>query len=338
MKRIVKLIAEDKRYKDTPYPYRCIFDDNINTYLTGQHIDPRDPDTFDNLTVDEMTGKEKLSAEKKMKFPFIINPLIKLNLVNGQRYDLSKDERGNDINPKDVAHINLLRKYAWFIASSYEKFRPNSDYFYIHDEVFEAQERTQKADQVYEAQKFIREDLKGDGLFDIALVLSYKINDFRFDPDNYDKILLKDKILGVCEKNPAKILECKKESFKDDIYVLKLAYHDIIKRRGTDFYDESKFIGGDLLDVQKFIKLEENTLTVSKWNRLLAQKEGRLPKAVDATLSGSENKKETLYKELEGMSLDELKKYAGSKRYPKVDWGHLEDEDAVISYLLSKVY
>lgn len=334
MKRIVKLIAtNDPRYKETPYPYRCILDENINTYLTGQHIDPNDPETYDNLTLEEMTGQERLSPEKKKRFPFVIDPLKRINFRNLETFDLSTDAKGKFINPKDAAMINLLRKYCWFVADSKAQVQNRKHYFYIHDEIFEAEARVVNSDKVYEAQKFVREELASDGLFDVALVLSYKLKEFTFNPKDYNPIVLKDKILQVCETKPETILECKADAFKNDIFILKLAYHEVITRRGTDFYDGSTFIGKDLLDVQKFIKLEENVMTVSKWGRMLAQKEGRISKDGGAEPS---NKKEELYSELEGKNLEELRKFAGSKRYAKVEWGHIENPDDLIQYLISK--
>lgn len=333
MKRIVKLIAVDNRYKDTPYPFRCILDDSIGTYLTGQHVDPGDPDTFDNLTVEEMTGQQILSPEKKRRFPFVINPLNRINFNNRQVFDLSKDKQGNYINPKDASMVNLIRKYTWFVAVSKNDIQPKKHFFYIHDEVFEAEQKVTKADKVYEALKFVREGLTDDGLFDVALVLSYKLKEFVFNHNEYNKVVLKDKILEVCEKKPEKILECKSEGHLDEVFILKLTIHDIIKRKGTDLYDGGKFLGKDLYDLRKFMKQEENIGIVSKWSRLLADKEGRIPK------DGKEQseKRHSLYAELEGKSVDELKRFAGSKRYAKVEWGEIDNADELIQYLLSKV-
>lgn len=334
MKRTVKLIAtDDKRYKDTPYPFMCVMDDSIGTYLTGQHIDPNDQDTYDNLTLEEMTGQERLSAEKKKRFPFVIDPLKRINFNNRQVFDLSKDGKGSFMNPKDAALVNLLRNYTWFVAGSRDEIQAKKHYFYLHDEIYEAEQKVSKADKIYEAQKFVREDLASDGMFDVALVLSYKLKDFIFDPKDFNPIVLKEKILETCEKKPDKILECKTDGHLDEVFILKLSLHDIIKRRGTDFYDGSKFLGKDLYDLRRFMKQEENMSIVSKWNRLLAEKEGRLP----GSKAEPGDKKQALYAELEGKSVEELKKFAGSKRYPKAEWGEMENADDLTQYLLSKV-
>lgn len=333
MKRKVKLIAVDNRYKDTPYPFLCVEDESIGTYLTGQHIDPNDPDTYDNLTVEEMTGKQMLSPEKKKRFPFVINPLNRINFMNLQTFDLTKDKKGEFVNPKDAALVNLLKNYTWFVAPEKDKAKPKKHFFYIHDEIEEAQSRVSKADKVYQATRFIREELAPEGLFDTALVLNYKVKSFKFDPNNYSDVVLKDRVLSLCETNPEAVLECKSSAHIDEVFILKLVLHNFIKLRGTDFYDGSKFIGKDLNDLKRFIKQEENTMTVSKWNRLLAQKEGR---TFDTTKEPSDKQKE-LFEELEGKSLDELKAFAGSKRYAKAEWGNFDNPDDLIKYLISKV-
>lgn len=333
MTRKVKLIAIDNRYKENPYPFLCVEDESIGTYLTGQHIDPNDADTYGNLTVDEMTGKQMLSSEKKKRFPFVINPLNRINFKNLQTFDLTKGKNGEFLNPKDAALVNLLRNYTWFVAPSKEKAKPKKHFFYIHDEIEEAETRVSKADKVYAATRFVREELTKDGLFDTALVLNYKVKSFKFDPNNYTDLVLKDRVLALCETNPESVLQCKSPDHLDEVFILKLVLHNLIKLRGTDFYDGSRFIGKDLNDLKRFLKQEENAMTVSKWNRLLAEKEGR---TLAASKEPSDKQKE-LYEELEGKSLEELKTFAGSKRYAKAEWGELDNPDDLIKYLLSKV-
>lgn len=334
MKRTVKLIAVDKRYKERPYPLRCIFDDNINTYLTGQHIDPRNPDTHDNLTTDEMTGKVRLSVEKLEKFPFVINPEKAINFSNQQPLDLTTDDKGKNVNPRDAALYNLLRHKTavWFVAESEEKVIPRTHYFYLHDKIKEAEMRVTTSELAYKAEKYVREELTKEGVFDLALVLQYKISKFHFDPNEYSEVILKDMVLQQCKENPTIVLDGKKPQFKDDIFVLKLALHGILTRRGTDFYDGGEFLGASLEDIKAEIRKEARTAQVSKWNRTLALKEGRL------SAGNSDNdKKSEVIEEIKDMDADELKKYAGSKRYNKQDWGHLESREDLMKFLISKV-
>ena len=332
MKRIVELIAEDNRYKDTPYPFRCIYDDSINTYLTGQHIDPRIPETENNLTTDEMTGKATIPAEKRKRFPFVINPDGRINLQNRDKYDLTKDENGKVINAKDAAMYNLVLNHTWFISKDRASYMPRKHYFYLKDPIAEAEVRVKKSEQSYEAEKYVREALTDEGLFDTALLLSYKVSGFHFDTKEKNVILVKDSILNLCKENPEAILETKEKGSQEDLFILKLALHGIVTRRGTDFYDGSRYLGGDLKAVKKEMKLEENTALVSKWSRLLSEIEGRVPGKTE-----SSNKKEELYSQIQDMNLDELKKFAGSKRYPKAEWGEIETVEKLISYLLNKV-
>lgn len=334
MKREVTLIAVDGRYKKSHYPFRCVYDEGLKTYRTGQHIDPRDPDTFDNLTLDEMTGKERLSEEKRRKFPFVINPTAKINFYNSQKFDVSKNKAGEYINVQHAAMVDLLRKEAWFVAHSRDAVIPRKHYFYLHDEIFEAEQRIIAADLAYEAEKFIRERLNKEGLKDVAMLLGYKVQEFTVDPALVSELVLKDKILALCKTKPEKVLECKDPGSKEDLYVLKLALNNIITRRGTDFYDGSEFIGKDLESVKRLMRLEENSQRVSKWNRLLAEKEGRVSNVPDDALRA---KRDALFNEIENFSVEELLKYAGNKRYPKIEWGDFDDKDSLIKYLMGKI-
>lgn len=334
MKREVKLVAIDIRYKKSSYPFRCVYDEGLKTYRTGQHINPDNPDTLDNLTVDEMTGKEKLSEEKRKRFPYVINPLGQINFFNGQKFDVSKNKAGEYVNHQHAALLNLIRNEAWFVAPSRDKVIPRTHYFYIQDDIFEAEQRIISSDLSYRAEKYIREEITEDKLKDIAMLLGYKIKDFNLDPALTTTLILKDKILSLCKTKPEKVLECKDPGSKEDLYVLKLALHSIITRRGTDFYDGSEFLGKDLETVKRMLHLEANNARVSKWNRLLAEKEGRVSNTPDDALRA---KRDTIFNEVENLSVEELHKYAGNRRYPKIEWAELSEKDTLIKYLLAKV-
>jgi len=333
MKRIVKLVAVDKRYKETPYPHQCIFDDNIGTYLTGQHYDPRKPETEGFLTHDEMVGKVLLSKEKATKFPFVINPLNRILFENGKKMDISKDKQGVYTNPRDVAHLKLLKEHSWYVAKSKDSVIPGKHYFYLYDEISEAENRLNKSEKVYDAEKFVREKLTDDGIFDLALVLQYRVSSFKFNENDYNKAVLKDMVIQQCSKNPEIILEADKPSYKDDVFILKLALHKIITRKGTDFYDGAEYLGGNLIELKAEIRKEARTSQVSKWNRILAEKENRIPSADSSNISQS---KKEIYEFIKDMSIDELKKYAGSKKYSKADWGQLSTKEELVQFLISK--
>ena len=337
--RIVKLIAIDNRYKDTPYPYRCLYDESIGTYLTGQHIDPRDPETEDNLTVKEMTGELALSPEKLSKFPFVINPLRPIKFMNNQKFDLSTDEKGVVINYKDEALLNMLRLYGWFVAPDKGSIIPRKTYFYIHDEIHEATKRFVSSELAYNAEKYVREELSEQGMKDLALVLSYKLSSFSYEPGKTDMVVVKDRIIETCKENPEKVLETKEETFKDELFVLKLSLHDILRRKGTDFYYGSEFVGKDLPSVERYMKMEENREKVSKWSRLLAEKEGTtLDSLFYPTPTQDQVKRSERYQEIKDLNLEELRKYAGGvRKYKKSEWDLIDDIEEFQKYLLSKV-
>lgn len=336
MKRIVKLIAIDARYKDkTPYPYRCIFDENIGTYLTGQHIDPTDPDTLENLTLDEMTGKVPVVGKKREKFPFVINPENPIKFKTTDKFDLSTDGKGEFVNARDKAMHNLLFRYGWFVANTKDSVIPRTHYFYLSDEIAEAQKRLTSTELAYEAEKYVREELSPEGIKDLALVLSYKIPSFFYDAKTTTDVVVEDKVLTACRNTPEKILEAKTEAYNDELFVLKLAHHDVITRKGTDFYYGSEFLGGDLDAVKRYMKMDGNIPKVSKWNRQLSELTGvSVNKKIDADLRA---RYDVFYEEIKTLSLDDLKKLAGSKRYRKDEWDGFTTTEELQQYLLSKL-
>ncbi len=339
MKRVVKLIAVDNRYKGSTYPFIPVYDIGLGTYRTGQHIDPKDPDTLGNLTLEEMTGKKELSPEKRKKFPYVIDPKATYNLHNGMEWDLTVDEDGRSLNAKDVAIEHFVRAEGWMVAPQRSKVIPRKHYFYIKDEIFEAKERVSNSEISYNAEKFVREGLTPEGLRDVGLVLNYKVKEFIYEPNTTTELMLKDKVLELCKTKPQKVLECKEPGTEDDIYILKLVLHGLITQRGTDFYDGSRFIGKDLDDVKKEIKLEENRAKVSKWNRILSEKEGRMLKT-NEELSEKEKEKlsdaEDVFEKHSGKSLQQLKMHAGKKKYPKEEWEDLNDQEAMLGYIVKK--
>ena len=65
MKRLVKIKTRDKRYSTgNPYPFTPAQNEQ-GLYLTGQIIDPRNPETKDFLTLDEALGKRHIIVTGK---------------------------------------------------------------------------------------------------------------------------------------------------------------------------------------------------------------------------------------------------------------------------------
>ena len=83
--KIVRFIAIDRKYMTTLYPAIAPESKRMGTFATGQHVDPEIESTLDNLTKEEMTGKTKLSAQRKNKWPYIIDPAITVHIEHMKR-------------------------------------------------------------------------------------------------------------------------------------------------------------------------------------------------------------------------------------------------------------
>ena len=100
-RRIVRVVANDKRYTKSSYPSVAVYRDDWGTFITGQHIDPNDPNTNGNLTLAQMRGLDPLTDAQKKKFGgYVINPDNQLNIKHNWKLDITV-EGGYPVNAKD---------------------------------------------------------------------------------------------------------------------------------------------------------------------------------------------------------------------------------------------
>lgn len=320
-KRLVKIISVDKRYISTPYPFVPVFDGDINTFLTGQHIDSRVKGTHDNLSVEEMTNVRPLTAEKAAKFKFVINPLNEYPIINGMVLDITKDN-GEYVNARDGALYDMWKNHGYKIAHSRLKVRKGYDYFYIKDEYEEAVEELSHDDLVYDAMKLVKEKTHVGNYADIAMLISYRVKGFFLTTDNKSEVVIKNKLLQVCKEKPKEVIECFNKSADEDIKVLKFSKYNILQKRGSDFFDGDRFIGRTIKDVLSYMRDPINVGMVDKWNKLLEGKER--PVVYNPAAETNQNVQEdTYYESLRSMTLEELKKECANK---KVYWGNYKTE------------
>lgn len=343
-KKTVRVISVDKRYVKQPYPAIAIWDNSKNCYLTGQHIDPSIAKTRGNLTVDEMTGKKMPSEEKMAKFPYIINPENTIPIIHMKKLDISVDEKGEPVNHVDMAMYIFIKHYCSFVANSKKSVRPGTDFFYIEDLESEAEEQIKILDLRYEAEKCIRENASIQKLKDIALMLNYKIKNFSIPVDQMSETRIKGELLKVCEKNPSEVISCFGKDVNEELYIYKLVKYGILENKNGAFFDGTQIIGTNVDNVKIFMKSgnSENQKYVSKWGKLLLEKEGKLPgsdKVEKSTMTEEPKKQEGLgtgMPTIEEMSFEQMKEYAGKvKKYAGVDWKEL-DEEGLRKFLISK--
>jgi len=339
-KRLVKIIAVDRRYKSTPYPYVPIFDGDLNTYLTGQHIDNKIPETRGNLTTAEMKGDVQLSSEKADRFPFVINPLNEYPIINGMILDITK-EKGKYLNPRDGALYNMWKNHGYKIAMSRISVKKGYDFFYIKDEYEEATIAVSTDDLIYEAMKLIKEKTNVGNYADIAMLISYRVKGFFLNTENKPEVVIQSKLLQVCKEKPAEVIECFKKSAEEELQVLKYAKYNIIQKRGNDFFDGDKFIGRTVRDVLSFMRDPINVGLVDKWQKLYENRVKPViynPKSDEGEAKNDNaNASDLEYADkIKGMELEGLKKECAIK---KIYWGNYKnetDKDKLIELLLEK--
>lgn len=325
----IRIISVDKRYVKTPYPAIAVYDSSKNCYMTGQHIDPSDRSTKDNLTVDEMTMQKQLSEEKAKRFPYIINPEQNIPIIHMEQLDISVED-GEPVNPNHWAKYNFIKNHCSFVASSKKSVRPGTDYFYIEDLESEAEEAVKASDLRYEAEKCIREKTSIRNMKDIALMLNYKIKNFSIPVDTLSETRVKAELLKACEKHYNEVISCFRTDANEELYIYKLVKYGILENKNGAFFDGTQIIGTNVENVKIYMKsgATENQKYVSKWGRLLLEKEGKMPITPGTEKSGSTN--------IEGMSFEQLKELAGKiKKYPGVEWKEL-DEESLRTYIISK--
>lgn len=275
----VRLVCVDKRYMGTPYKILPAFDDTINTYLTGQHVDARKPLTRDNLTTEEMRGEKILSEAKALKFPFVINPKDFVFVFNLQTLILSRYEDGTAVSPKDIAIFNFVRNYVPQVAPEKKDVNPGTHFFYIEDKEAEAKVYISQEDKIFEAEKLIRDQCTIGEYKDVIMLLNYHVQNFSLDVETSTDSRLKAELIKLCKKEPEAIISCFGDKAKQELYILKLLNNHIISKSDNSFYDGTFFIGDNLDEMRKFMDgtNETNQKYVSKWSKLLAQAEGRMP-------------------------------------------------------------
>ena len=328
--RIVEIRSIDKRYMNVPYPYRPMEDTTNGTWLTGQHIHQGQED---GLTPEEMMGKVALSSERRKKFPYIINPLEVTALFNRRKFNITLNADKVPVNPKDYFEFIMFRDFSYNVAKNKRSVRPGYDLFYIHDVEEEAKTQVSTEDMIYDAQKYIREECSMDRYKEIGLLLNYKIKNFHINVDGMTEVQVRAKLYDACKKYPTEVLSCKEDASNDDLFILKAVAYNIIKRMGDDFYDGAKFLGKGTKGVKTFMQGPDNQMYVGKWKSLIDDREGRTGTDEKAKIKA----REELRKQYEGLSLEDLKKLCGSRKYKKVEWDVLETEKDVIEYLLNKV-
>ena len=282
----VRIVSIDARYRKEAYPFIPIYSNAIGTYITGQHIDPNKPETKGNLTKAEMENPQTLTAEKKAKFPYLILPEVRVPLTHLRSFNLSVDETGAYINPKDAAEYDFYMLQTDKVAKNKDSVLEGTHYFYVENLEAEAEVRIGSRKLRFEAETLVRSKGSLAKYKEIALLLNYKLADFRVNINSSERIL-EDKILDACEKYPSDVVRCFSEEAERDLFILRAEHVGIITRKGESFFDGSQYLGDSLDAVKKFLLTESGSRYERRYQSQLAARENE-PKSVSTEKSNAE--------------------------------------------------
>lgn len=271
--KIVRFIANDRKYRTEPYPAVAPLDSVMNTYVTGQHIDPSDPSTKGNLTLAEITGEKEIKPESRARlFPFVINDVDPVMIIHNKPYDCRVDKKGIPLNQKDYTEANFIILQKALVAPSKREVTPRHK-FYLEDKDAEAKAYVNNADAKYEAEKLIREKASLEDYKDIIQMLNLTISGFNVNYKNLTDTRLKEILLKQAEKDPASIKKAFTREGKDLLFVAKLVDANIINHKvGNGYYDGERFLAQDIKTLVMFINDPANSSLLGKFGTLLKEK------------------------------------------------------------------
>jgi len=264
----VRLIAVVNRHKKHPYTLPIPEAKIGNTFVTGQHIDPLNDKTKDNLTREQMLGTEKLTDEQKKRFPYVVNPMRPIKISNVQTLNIAIPEQ------KAIYDLVLLSGKVALSKFDYEVDKKRY-YFYIDDPERNSVLVISRDEKIYKAKGIIYNATE-DGLIDLALLANYHMSGFTLDVESSSLGVIKASLLTQCESNVDAIEKVFSSALEDDLFLLNLVRFKILTRKGSDFYDGTNFVGNSLDRVKEYMKQKENAQLKDKWWKLLLEKRGKL--------------------------------------------------------------
>ena len=275
IQRKVRFISRDKRYQRTPYPFTVALSQGSGRYVTAQeHI----------LSEAQMRGQDKLSDAQRHALmmgdnPYIINPDNVYMLQALRTFDLSYEVTGEGehdriyLNPRDFAEYSFFMTQEK-VAPGKEAYQVNQHFFYLEDKEKEAEQELAKVDLQFEAESFVRGNLPLGRWKEVVMLMNYTVPRFMLDPRTMTENTLRKTVLEACRDHPRVVLMLSSKDNASLVFVLKLLYHKLIERKNSmDFYAGETYIGSTLESVRLFTLNPQNEALVTKWGRIIEQKE-----------------------------------------------------------------
>lgn len=269
----VRFLAVDRKYRGEHYPAIAPLDSDINNYVTGQHYDSNNLETEGMLTLKEITGEDEIKpAGRLKKFPYVVNHEDPVFIIHNKQYDCRLKDDGSPINPKDYAEAYFIVAQTRIVART-KKEVTSQHKFHLQDLDADAIEFVTNTDEIYEAEKLIREGISLEEYKDLIMLLNISVKDFHVDWKPLNSTRMKELLIKQAQKNPASIKFAFTEAGKDFLFMAKLLENKIILRKGDGYYDGEKFIAMDNDRFLNFVADNDNSQMVSKWGRLLKESE-----------------------------------------------------------------
>jgi len=267
--KVVRFIANDRKYRTEAYPAIAPLDSTLNTYITGQHIDPNDSSTKGNLTLKEITGEREIKPEARLRlFPFVINDTDPVLIIHNKPYDCRMDGK-TPVNPKDYTEANFIILQKNLVAISKKEARPRHK-FYLEDKDADAVAFVNESDNVYEAEKLIREKASIEDYKDLVMMLNLTIPGFNVNHKTLTDTRLKEVLLKQAKADPASILKAFTKEGENILFIAQLVDKNIVTYKvGNGYYDGQKFIANDVNSFLAFINDNSNSSLIGKFGKLL---------------------------------------------------------------------
>ena len=268
----VRFIAIERKYRSTAYQAVAPLDNKLNIYVTGQHYEPEDPDRKGFLTMGEITGDDEVKPlARQLKFRPLISETTVIPIIHNKEYDCTFNEKNEPNNQQDFWHACFIISQD-YVAKSKGKQSPKH-IFYLDDKEVEAKVFNTNADDVYEAQKLIRESATLDEYKDIVMLLNLSVRDFNVDHKPLSSERLKEVLLRQAEKEPETVKFAFTQRGKDFLFLAKLRNLNILAHRKDGYYDGDVPLAVDAEKMVDYIADPMNDTDVAKWGRLLKEAE-----------------------------------------------------------------
>lgn len=186
--------------------------------------------TGQDLTYEQMIGKELLTESQKLKYPFVINPEVSHKIM----HNINMDRNDPEVNAKITLAI-----LSESIAESKMSFNPGKHEGYIIDPIADANIENKTFDKVRIAMDIVGNTKKED-LEILVLLVSLQHNSPNADglvtPDLQIQYLYK-----VAINIPDNIINSDarhNSSIKDQLFIAYCIKHKLIRRKGNNYVIE----------------------------------------------------------------------------------------------------